>query len=127
MRSIRLSTFGEPSDVLRVEDIPKPTPGPGEILLRIKVRPINPSDLFVIRGLYGTLPQLPATPGLEGMGTIEEIGEGVQGFTVGQRCIPLGASGTWQEYLVVKAQQVMPIPDSISDETAAQFVVNPLT
>jgi len=127
MRSIRFSTFGEPADVLHVEDIVTPTPGPGEALLRIHARPINPSDLFVIRGLYGTLPQLPATPGLEGMGTVEAVGEGVQGFTVGQRCIPLGTSGTWQEYLIVRTPQLMPIPDSICDETAAQFIVNPLT
>jgi len=127
MRSIRFSAFGEPTEVLHVEDIEKPIPGKGEALLRVQARPINPSDLFMVRGLYGIKPPMPATPGFEGMGVIELLGEGVQGFAVGQRCISMGTLGTWQEYLIAQANQLVPVPDSVSDETAAQFVVNPLT
>src|SRR5215218_4825602 len=87
----------------------------------------NPSDLLTVRGLYGSLPVPPATPGLEGMGEVAELGEGVRHLRVGQRVIPLGVAGTWAEFVVVPAAQLIPVPDAISDQTAAQFVVNPLT
>ena len=127
MRSVRFHQFGDPAAVLRVEDVPEPQPGANQALLRIRARPINPSDLLTVRGLYGALPKLPATPGLEGVGVIEALGEGAQNLRVGQRVIPLGAPGTWQEKLLVDSTQLIPVPDSISDQTAAQFVVNPLT
>ena len=68
MRSVRFYEFGDPADVLRVEDVPQPEPGAGQVLVRMRARSINPSDLLTVRGLYGALPRLPATPGLEGMG-----------------------------------------------------------
>ncbi|GAB4356377.1 MAG: zinc-binding dehydrogenase [Gammaproteobacteria bacterium] len=125
MLSVRFEQFGEPADVLRVEEQPKPVPVNGEVLVRMRARPINPSDLLTVRGLYGSLPALPATPGMEGVGLIESLGPGVQNWQIGQRVIPLGTPGTWQEYLVVKAEQLIPVPDPISDAIAAQFVVNP--
>lgn len=128
MRAVRMSTFGEPADVLTVEELPTPTPGPGQVLIRLRARPINPSDLFVIRGLYGTLPSLPATPGLEGAGVIEALGEGVEQLSVGQQVVPLGmGGGTWQEYTVADARTVLPLPPGLSDAQAAMLVVNPTT
>jgi len=127
MKSVRFSEFGDPAEVLRVEEVERPAPGAGEVLVRMRARPVNPSDLLTVRGLYGLLPGLPATPGLEGMGEVAEVGEGVTHLQPGQRVIPLGVPGTWQEYLVAGAAQVMPVPDAVSDRTAAQFVVNPLT
>jgi NADPH:quinone reductase-like Zn-dependent oxidoreductase len=127
MQSVRFYEFGDPAAVLRVEDVPRPEPGPGEVLVKMRARPINPSDLLTVRGLYGSLPRLPATPGLEGMGEVEAVGAGVEGVSPGQRVIPLGAQGAWQEYVVARAAQLIPVPDPVSDQTAAQFVVNPLT
>lgn len=127
MLSVRFGEFGVPSEVLRVEEVERPEPGAGEVLVRMRARPINPSDLLTVRGLYGALPKLPATPGLEGMGVVEAVGEGVERPAVGTRVIPLGVAGTWQEYVVARAAQLIPVPESISDQTAAQFVVNPLT
>lgn len=127
MRSVRYEQFGDPAQVLSVEDVEKPAVGPGMVLVRMRVRSINPSDVLTVRGLYGSLPRLPATPGNEGVGVVEEVGEGVTTYTPGQRVIPLGAGGTWQEYVAVHAAQLIPAPDAMSDETAAQFVVNPLT
>jgi NADPH:quinone reductase-like Zn-dependent oxidoreductase len=127
MRSVRFYEFGDPADVLRVEDVPQPEPGAGQVLVRMRARSINPSDLLTVRGLYGTLPKLPATPGLEGMGEVAAVGEGVKNFRPGQRVIPLGVPGTWQEYLPVPEAQLLPVPDAVGDRTAAQFVVNPLT
>ena len=127
MKSVRFYEFGNPAELLRVEDVEQPEPGANQVLVRMRARSINPSDLLTVRGLYGALPKLPATPGLEGMGEVAAVGEGVRNFRVGQRVIPLGIAGTWQEYLVASEQQLIPVPDQITDQTAAQFVVNPLT
>jgi trans-2-enoyl-CoA reductase len=79
---------------------------------------------------------LPAIPGLEGMGVIEAVGEGVTGLTKGARVVPFfiygkdllaTGNGAWQEYLVVKAEECFPVPDDVDDAAAAQFVVNPFT
>ena len=127
MRAIRFHHFGPPDEVLQLEDLPEEVPGPGQVRLRLTQRPINPSDLLTISGHYGRLPRLPAVPGLEGVGRVEALGEGVSGWRVGDRAIPLGAGGTWRESAVVAAAQLLPVPDEVSDETAAQFVVNPVT
>ena len=127
MRSVRFCEFGDPADVLRVEDLPQPEPGENQVLVRLRARSINPSDLLTVRGLYGSLPNLPATPGLEGMGEVAAVGDGVKHLRAGQRVIPLGVQGTWQEYILAASAQLIPVPDGVSDQTAAQFVVNPLT
>lgn len=127
MQSVRFKEFGDPSTVLRVEEVERPEPGAGQVLVRVRARPVNPSDVLTVRGLYGALPALPATPGLEGMGEVAALGEGVARLREGQRVIPLGVAGTWAEYVVAPAAQLVPVPDAVSDQTAAQFVVNPLT
>ena len=127
MQSIRFYEFGNPADVLRIEDVPQPEPGPNQVLVRLRARSINPSDLLTVRGLYGSLPKLPSTPGLEGMGEVVTVGDGVKNLRAGQRVIPIGVPGTWQEYVLAESTQLIPVPDNVSDQTAAQFVVNPLT
>ncbi len=127
MRSVRFTEFGEPADVLTVEEVATPEPGPGQVLIRLRARPINPSDLFTIRGTYGTLPKLPATPGLEGAGVIAALGEGVTQFQVGQQVVPLESAGTWQELIVARAGTVLPLPPGISDPQASMLLVNPTT
>ena len=127
MKSVRFHEFGDPAEVLRVEEVQTPEPGAGQVLVKMRARAVNPSDLLTVRGLYGSLPVPPATPGLEGMGEVAGVGEGVTHLSAGQRVIPLGVAGTWQEFVVAPAERVMPVPDSVTDQTAAQFVVNPLT
>ncbi len=127
MRSLRFAAFGDPEQVLHLDEIPKPTPGPGQALIRMRVRPINPSDVLTIAGLYGAHRELPSTPGYEGMGVVESVGDGVTGWAPGRRVIPWTDSGTWQEWVVAEAQRLLPVPDSVPDSSAAQFVVNPLT
>ncbi len=127
MQSVRFHEFGNPAEVLKIEEIDKPEPGAGQVLVKMRARAINPSDLLTVRGLYGSLPVPPATPGLEGMGEVAELGEGVSHLRAGQRVIPLGVAGTWQEFVVAPAAQLIPVPDAVSDQTAAQFVVNPLS
>lgn len=128
MRALRFSRFGEPRDVLRLENLPAPEPGTGEVRVRFTHRPINPSDLLTVRGDYRILAQPPLTPGLEGVGTIDALGDGVSGLSVGQRVISLaGIPGTWAEQLVLPVERAMPLPDAIGDEVAAQTVANPVT
>jgi NADPH:quinone reductase len=81
-----------------------------------------------VRGRYGELPPLPATPGLEGAGVVESVGEGVDSVAPGRRVVPMQlAPGTWAERLVVPSARLVPVPDEVSDEVACQLVVNPLT
>ncbi|TPX34706.1 hypothetical protein SmJEL517_g02670 [Synchytrium microbalum] len=110
------------------------TLSPGQILVKVTVRPINPSDVFSILGVYpGFQPPnafKDSTPGLEGCGVVAAIGEGVSHVKVGQRVVPIFAeaisgNGSFQEY--VKVTNVVPIPDDVSDESAAQLIVNPMT
>jgi NADPH:quinone reductase-like Zn-dependent oxidoreductase len=127
MRAVRFARFGEPTEVVSIEELPQPQPAPGEVLVRLRARPINPSDLFALRGSYGALPPLPATPGMEGAGTIAALGEGVATLQVGQPVVVLGGNGTWQEYAIVRADEVIPLPPGLSDQQAATIVVNPVT
>lgn len=127
MRAVRMAAFGEPADVLTVEELPTPQPGPGQVLVRLRARPINPSDLFAIRGSYGTLPKLPATPGMEGAGVIAALGEGVERLQVGQQVVPLGGGGSWQEYVLVDPRSLIALPPGLSDAQAAMLFVNPTT
>lgn len=127
MLSIQFERFGEPTEVLQVIDVPVPEPKTNQVLIRMRVRPVHSSDLHIMRGRYGILPPLPISPGLEGMGVIESLGEGVQGFHVGQRVIPFNSWGCWQEYLVADASRLLLVPDTVSDEMAAQLIINPMT
>jgi len=131
MQAIRFHRFGPPDEVLQLEELPLPEPGAGQVRLRLTHRPITPSDLLTISGDYGRLPRLPATPGLEGVGRVDALGEGVSrsvgGWRLGDRAVPLGATGTWATYVVADAARLLPVPDVVTDEMAAQFVVNPVT
>lgn len=79
MKAVVFEKFGEPVEVLSVKDVPIPEPGPGEVRVRMLMCPINPSELLVVRGRYGVLPKLPATPGFEGVGIVEAAGPGLWG------------------------------------------------
>ena len=127
MRSLIFNRFGDPSEVLTLEEVPSPEPGPGEVRVRVGARSINPSDVLTVRGQYGRRPKLPATPGYESAGTIDAVGPGVTHWKVGQRVIPLGIEGTWQEQLIVPEQAMMPTPEGLPDKIACQLLANPLT
>jgi NADPH2:quinone reductase len=128
MRALRFSRHGEPLDVLHLDDVPAPTPGPGQVRIRITHRPINPSDLLTVRGLYPIQPTLPGSPGLEGVGVVDAVGDGVTNPARGQRVISLaGVPGTWAEQVVIPADRALPVPDAVSDQVAAQVLVNPVT
>ena len=129
MKSVQFNQFGEPSAVLQLRDVEPPQPKPGEVLVRMLLSPVNPSDLMTIRGVYGKLPKLPCTPGYEGVGIVEASGGGLIGkFLVGKRVALLnGINGNWQERTTTLAKQAVPLPKSLPAEQGATFFVNPTT
>jgi NADPH:quinone reductase len=132
MRAIRLSEFGNQfgnTDGLFLDNVPTPEPDAGEVRVRLTHRPVHPADFFVIAGLYPVKPpELPGSPGLEGAGYIDALGSGVNGWTKGQRVIPLAIKcSCWAEYMIVKPDQLVAVHDKLSDESAAQFFGNPVT
>ena len=129
MRAIVFHEFGEPAEVLRVEEVPQPEPGPGEVRVRMLASPINPSDMMTVRGVYGKKPALPATPGYEGVGIVEASGGGLFGkFLTGKRvAAPNRQNGNWCEYTIIPAKQAIPLSDKLPLEQAAMFFVNPAT
>jgi NADPH:quinone reductase-like Zn-dependent oxidoreductase len=129
MKAVVFERFGEPAEVLRLQDVPMPEPGPGQVRVRMIASPINPSELLVVRGLYGVLPRLPATPGFEGVGVVDRAGPGLLGrLVVGKRVTVInGDGGNWAEYVVIPARQARPVAADIPDEQVASFFVNPAT
>jgi NADPH2:quinone reductase len=127
MRAVIQSTFGEPTEVLEVAERPLPEPGPGEARVRTVLSPIHNHDIATIRGVYGFKPDLPAATGTEAVGVIDALGEGVEGLQVGQRVATGGTFGVWAEYFVTKASGLIPVPDGVSDDTAAQLISMPFS
>ncbi|PPG39274.1 zinc-binding dehydrogenase [Pseudoclavibacter sp. RFBA6] len=127
MRTITHPTFGEPQDVLTVEEQELPQPGPGEVRLRILLSPIHNHDLWTVRGTYGFKPELPARAGTEAVGVVDALGSGVDGLSVGQRVATGGSFGAWAEYVTTPAAGLIPVPDSVPDESAAQLVAMPFS
>ncbi|MCS5721546.1 zinc-binding dehydrogenase [Herbiconiux sp. CPCC 203407] len=127
MRALTHSSFGEATDVLEVTDLPLPEPGAGEVRVRTVLSPIHNHDLWTIRGTYGFKPSLPAASGTEAVGVVDALGEGVTSLRVGQRVVTGGTFGVWAEHFVARAAGLIPVPDGIADETAAQLISMPFS
>jgi NADPH2:quinone reductase len=122
VKSIRFHEFGGP-DVLRVDEIEKPQPGAGEVLIRVMVAGVNYADTMLRAGTYFFKPPLPHTPGFEVAGVIEAADEGVSGFKPGQRVMARVASGGYAEYAVAKTDQVMLVPEDLDFGKATAILV----
>ena len=118
MRAVIVEQPGGPEALTLVER-ETPEPGPGEVRVRLTHRSVNPADLSMVRGTYGRSRDLPAVGGNEGAGRIDAVGEGVEAGRLGQRVVKLGEAPTWQERVVLPADQTVPVPDTLSDEAAA--------
>ncbi|WP_019204109.1 zinc-binding dehydrogenase [Tsukamurella sp. 1534] len=128
MRALLHDEFGDPATVLSVHDVSVPEPRPGQVRIRTILAPIHNHDLWTVKGDYGFKPPLPgARSGSEGVGVVDALGEGVEGVTVGQRVMTGGAFGTWAEYFLANAATLVPVPDSIPDEAAAQLFAMPFS
>ncbi len=130
MRAIQIDRYGGPEVIVR-RDLPVPSPGPGEVLIRIEASGINFMDVHTRQGKYAnsrTYPQtLPTTLGIEGAGTIEAVGEGVSDFRKGDRVAYCLVWGSYAEFAVVASWRVVPVPEKVSLELAAASLFHGLT
>lgn len=121
------SNFGRPEEVVAVEQVELPAPGPGQVMVRMLAAPINPADVNFIEGVYGIKPELPSAAGLEGCGEVLACGPGVESPCVGDKVIFLRERGTWASHVVCAADGVLVVPAGIDPVQAAMLKVNPLT
>jgi NADPH:quinone reductase-like Zn-dependent oxidoreductase len=152
MKSVQIDQLADDLSRVRVVETPMPEPGPNQVRVRMLLSPVNPSDLNYIRGDYlhalqrliwnrrqdvlcsdpartRPSPKPPYALGGEGIGIVDACGHGVSEALAGKRVAVIAGPpmGSWQEYTVVAAQAALPVPDSVSDELAAMFIVNPLS
>ena len=127
VRAIVIQTHGAPADVARIEEVEVPPPQAGEALVRTIAAPINPADLNFIEGKYPVRPVLPATPGAEGVGTVEEVGAGVDRVRPGDLVLLPRSYGTWREAGIANADELVVVPRGIDPIQAAMLRINPAT
>ena len=108
---------------LVVEDVPAPAPGPGEVRIRVRAAGLNFADTLIIEGQYQDRPALPFVPGMEIAGRIEACGPGVAGFAPGNRVMATLAHGGFAELAICPVENVVRLPDTIDDVTAAGFAI----
>ena len=125
MQELIFEQTGIPKEVLQLRESPIPTPKPNEVLVKVKARNINPSDVMFIRGMYGITPKLPSSAGFEASGVVE-LGDEAGKVKAGTR-VMFTAIGTWREYVCVPAALVISVPPQMPDEVACQAFVNPMT
>lgn len=114
MKAIRVHEFGGP-EVLRLEEVSDPQAGPGQVLVRLHAIGVNPVDTYVRAGTYAMKPALPYTPGSDGAGIVEAVGDSVDKVKAGDRIYIAGTlSGTYAELALCEAVQVHPLPESVS-------------
>lgn len=127
MRSVNHATFGEPTKVLTLGDSPVPQPDAGQVRVKTILSPIHNHDLWTVHGKYGYKPELPAIGGTEAVGIVDALGERVEGIAIGQRVAVASVHGTWAEYFLAPAQGLVPVPEIIADEVAAQLIAMPFS
>ena len=119
MKAIRVHEFGGP-EVLRFEEVPTPKPAAGEVLVRINAAGVNPYDTYMRAGTYALKPSLPYTPGSDGAGIIEAVGEGVKKAKQGDRVYTARTlTGAYAEYALALEEQVHPLPTNIDFKQGA--------
>jgi len=118
MRAVEIVRPGGPEQ-LTVREVPDPSPGPGEVLVDVTAAGVNRADLLQRQGHYPPPPGAPSWPGLEASGTVAALGDGVEGWTVGDRVAALVAGGAYAERLVVPSGQLLRVPDALDLVDAA--------
>lgn len=127
MRSVTHDSFGDPAELLHLADAALPEPGPGQVRVRTLLSPIHNHDLWTVRGSYGYKPPLPAIGGSEAVGIVDALGEGVAAELLGRRIAVASVHGTWAEYFLAPAGGLIPVPEAIGDEAAAQLIAMPFS
>jgi len=114
MKAIRVHKFGGP-EVMQLEEAPTPRPAAGQVLVKIHAAGVNPADTYARTGNYAILPQLPYTPGTDGAGIVESIGDGVGKVKSGDRVyLAKNITGSYAEYALAFESQVYRLPEKIS-------------
>jgi len=112
-----------PPDTLRLAEMPDPAPGPGELLVRVRACAINFPDVLIIEDKYQLKPPRPFAPGGEVAGEVEELGEGVEGWRVGDRLIAVPGFGGLVEKIVIPARSAFRLPEARSFEDGAALLL----
>lgn len=126
LRSI-VRAFGPATEAVTSDEYLSPAPGPDQVHVRMSLATIHPSDLVTISGAYASRTPLPFVPGFEGVGVIESVGTEVRDLTAGQRVLPLGSAGAWQDVKTTEARWCFPVRAELTDEQAGTAYINPLT
>lgn len=131
MRAVQISRFGGP-EVFEIVEPPTPIPGHGQVLVRVRAVGVNLAETLMRQNRYAVTPELPAVLGNEVAGVIEALGAGVGGLAVGARVVaPLFAAGAfvggYAEYVLIDADFVVPLPDTLSFEVATALMIQGLT
>jgi NADPH2:quinone reductase len=124
VRAVVVQAPGGP-EVLELKDSPEPTPGAGELLVRVAASGVNFIDVYKRTGLYPV--PLPFVAGDEGAGTVEVVGEGVSEFAAGDRVAWAQVQGSYAELVAVPAASAVPVPDGVEDRTAAALMLQGMT
>jgi NADPH2:quinone reductase len=114
VKAIRVHRAGDP-EVLGIEDVPEPVPGPGEVLIRVRAAGVNPVDTYLRAGTHGYRPEVPYTPGKDAAGVVAAVGEGISRVRPGERVYAAGSlSGTYAEFALCAETQVHPLPPPVT-------------
>jgi NADPH:quinone reductase len=125
VRAVLVTSSGA-ADVLQVTEVDRPSPGAGQVLVRVAVAGVNYMDVYQRSGAV-SLPT-PFVAGVEGVGTVVEVGDGVDDLPIGQRVGWLrGGQGSYAEYVLVDAAMAVPVPDAVPDEAAAAVLMQGVT
>lgn len=153
MKAARIEAFTEDLSQIRIEDVPVPQPGPGQVRVKMLYSPVNPSDLNFVWGTYhqalgraiwnhgksdvyfdparkNPCPTPPYALGGEGVGVVDACGSGFLAKRLAGKRVAVVSGppqGTWQEYTIAEAKRCVALPPSVSDRQAAMFFVNPLS
>lgn len=128
MYGVQINAFGKPWDVVETITLPDPgAPGAGEVVVDMEFSPINPSDLVLMRGVYGVKPKLPAPVGTEGVARVTKIGSGVTGLKEGDRVLFPRGTSTWLTRSKVKAEHLFALPAAADPQQLSMLMVNPPT
>jgi len=129
MRQLQLVAFGEPSEVIELTTVSEPILGPEDVLVSMEAAPINPSDLLLVRGLYGVRPAFPFSVGAEGVGRVTQRGSKVDAALQGKRVliVPTLEQGTWADQVVVPVRNLVPMSDEADPLQLSMVGINPAT
>ena len=124
MKAIQIHQTGGP-EVLALAEIPIPTPGPGQVLVKIAATGVNFIEIYFREGRYKA--PLPLVPGMEAAGTVEQLGDGVEGFAIGDHVASTGFQGSYAEYGLVPASQLVKVSPALDLKQAAAVILQGMT